>query len=80
MLKKEARELRAKVMSEGLESCNFSSVLLTNGSTVDNVDNTSVQNGKTRDEHVITNGPQKRPSLDAIEHPRKSKKKKNEEK
>ncbi|XP_011495730.1 PREDICTED: DNA polymerase V [Ceratosolen solmsi marchali] len=70
-LKKEARELRAKLMSEGLESFDFSTCNTPNG-----ICNNSVTNGKldkTEDQPEIVKN--KRANLNTLDVPSKKKKK-----
>lgn len=56
MLKKEARELRVKVMSKDLKLFNFSSVILPENQ----IDETEIQNGSSHDEFSNLKSSQKR--------------------
>jgi len=70
LLKKEARELRAKIMSQDIESFNFSSVSLP-----ENEDTTEfIQNGNLHDQSTNSKAPQKRNQT--TENDRESKRRK----
>lgn len=69
-LKKEARELRAKAMSEGLESFDFSSVNISNG-----IEDEPAQNGDANQSLKTEKNRNKRPSLNTSDVPNKKKKK-----
>ena len=72
-LKKEARELRAKAMSEGLESFDFSSVKLENG----NAEDEPMENGDSQENIAkITKTSKKRTNHEIADTPNKTKKKK----
>lgn len=71
-LKKEARELRAKAMSEGLDSFDFSSVNIPNGIS-DNDD--LLKNGDATNDEIKTEKVKKRHQSNTSEVPSKKKKK-----
>ncbi|KAK0176042.1 hypothetical protein PV328_000219 [Microctonus aethiopoides] len=75
-LKKEARELRAKAMSEGLDCIDFSSVVLPNGTAEDESADNNVLN-ESPSHSTKNNNAKKREPEDRLDSPVKSKKKKS---
>ena len=68
-MKKEARKLRAEAMSQGLESFDFSTVVLTNGAG----EYENVENGQ-EDTEKVKSSQHKRNSQDTLNRPNKKKK------